>query len=342
MSPENRNHKRVRIIVVNDDAMTFESDVLILKYAQAHYGLDMDVSYKLSRLGVSPELMSPEVESYNLMNSRGGLGARNVLIFGVVSLYEFGYEDIRKFARSSLKALSGNEENFKHVSITLHGVGIGMDEMEAFDSEVAGLIDGITSGEAPKELEQISIVDHDERRAKRLSEALSHLLPRSFIEIDFRNYLKKMEEKVTEKYRSAGYLSATKPHIFVAMPFREDMEDIYDYAISGAVRSAGFLCERADLSSFTGDVMDWVKKRIQSASLLIADLTTANPNVYLEVGFAWGLNVPTVLLVQDANDLKFDVKNQRCIVYKRIKELEEKLQKELSNLSVQVGLSGGN
>ncbi len=103
MNPENLSHKRVRIIVVNDDAITFESDVLILKYAQAHYGLDRDVSYKLSRLGVSPELMSPEVESYNLINSRGGLGARNVLMFGIVSLYDFEYEEIRKFAKSSFK-----------------------------------------------------------------------------------------------------------------------------------------------------------------------------------------------------------------------------------------------
>ena len=42
------------------------------------------------------------------------------------------------------------------------------------------------------------------------------------------------------------------------MPFAEEMGDIYDYGIHGAVKeaAAGFLCERADLSSFTGDVMD--------------------------------------------------------------------------------------
>ena len=52
--------------------------------------------------------------------------------------------------------------------------------------------------------------------------------------------------------------------------------------------AAGYLGERADLATFTGDVMDWVRARISSANLVIADLTSANPNVYLEVGYAWG------------------------------------------------------
>ena len=103
-----------------------------------------------------------------------------------------------------------------------------------------------------------------------------------------------------------------------------------------AVNAAGLLCERADLSTFTGDVMDWVKRRISSATLVVADLSTANPNVYLEVGYAWGCRVPTVLLARDAEDLKFDVKGQRCILYKSIKSLEDALGRELQALSKQI------
>ena len=73
------------------------------------------------------------------------------------------------------------------------------------------------------------------------------------------------------------------------MPFKNDMDDTYHYGIQGAVRAAGFLCERADLSTFVGDVMHWVQNRIRTSSLVIADLTEANPNVYLEVGYAWGV-----------------------------------------------------
>jgi hypothetical protein len=38
--------------------------------------------------------------------------------------------------------------------------------------------------------------------------------------------------------------------------------------------------------------MEWVKQRIRGASLVIADLTTANLNVYLEVGYAWAAAGP--------------------------------------------------
>jgi hypothetical protein len=117
------------------------------------------------------------------------------------------------------------------------------------------------------------------------------------------------------------------------MPFAETMDDIFHYGIQGAVGAAGFLCERADLSSFQGDVLDWIKRRISTASLVIADLSTANPNVYLEVGYAWGCGRPTVLVAHEATDLKFDVKGQKCLLYRSIKHLEDILSRELLALN---------
>ena len=99
-----------------------------------------------------------------------------------------------------------------------------------------------------------------------------------------------------------------------------------------AVRKAGFLCERADLSAFTGDIMQWVRDRIYSAALVVADLTGANPNVYLEVGYAWGCGKPTVLLARDKPPSEFDARGHRCLVYKRIQDLETLLAQELQNL----------
>jgi hypothetical protein len=135
-----------------------------------------------------------------------------------------------------------------------------------------------------------------------------------------------------KRLQSAGYSSDEKAHVFVAMPFKEEMDDVYHYGIQQAVKAAGMLCERADLSSFAGDVIEWVRSRIRSAALVVADLTDANPNVYLEVGYAWGVGVPTVLVVRGADHLKFDVRGQRSLVYKRIKDLEELLTKELQQL----------
>lgn len=96
----------------------------------------------------------------------------------------------------------------------------------------------------------------------------------------------------------------------------------------------GFLCERIDNESFTGDILDRVKKRIETAAVVIADLTSANPNVYLEVGYAWGKNRPTKLLAKEGEELKFDVRGQRCLKYERIKDLELSLMKELRDLKL--------
>jgi hypothetical protein len=110
------------------------------------------------------------------------------------------------------------------------------------------------------------------------------------------------------------------------------MDDIFHYGIRNAVNNAGFLCEWIDEVVFTGDILNLIKRRIGQARLVIADLTTANRNVYLDVGYVWGLGIPTVLIVQDARELKFDVKGQKCMIYSRIREPEEKLSKELPGL----------
>jgi hypothetical protein len=66
--------------------------------------------------------------------------------------------------------------------------------------------------------------------------------------------------------------------------------------------------------------------------LVIADLTGANANVYLEVGYAWGKDRPTVLVAKKGNELKFDVSGQRCIVYKNISDLAKKLEADLATV----------
>ena len=76
---------------------------------------------------------------------------------------------------------------------------------------------------------------------------------------------------------------------------------------------------------------------IEKAELVIADLTSGNPNVYLEVGYAWGCRKSTILIVQNADDLKFDVKTQRCLVYKNIRDLERMLRDEIAKLKSQRG-----
>ena len=318
-----RQPVRIRIDCAN--ALTFSTDVLVLKHAQALYGLDAAVVEKLSEKQV--EIASPKQGSVEIVESLGAIAATRVMFVGVCELRRFSYTEIRDFARRSLASLASQDYGITSVAFTIHGPGYGLDENESFDSQLAGLLEAIESGAVPESLTDIHIIELNKNRAKRLDERLSSLLPEDSVVTS-----RGGTPHYADSLKNAGFGSSSKPHVFVAMPFAKEMDDTFHYGIQGAAYASGFLCERADLSTFTGDVLDWVKARISTAELVVADLSSANPNVYLEVGYAWGCKVPTVLLARNSKELKFDVRGQRCIVYSSIKELEDKLSAELSGL----------
>lgn len=321
----------IELSVIHGDAFTVDADVLVAKYAQRTYGLDRAILSNLRDPSSVPQLPGPG--QHLAITGIDKLKARAVLLLGVEPLHLFGYPQIRDFARRALTTLFDAGSQVRTLLLTLHGAGYGLDEIEAFESEVAGLFDAINAGTHPASLEKVLIVESDRRRAANLAARLGVLVPTGHLSSFRTPTTRALPADSQLVLRSAGYASASKPHIFVAMPFAPEFDDLYHYGITGAVKASGYLCERADMSSFTGDVMSWVQTRIATAKLIIAELTGANPNVYLEVGFAWALRIPTVLLVNSATELQFDVRGQRVIEYKgSIRTLEEKLAKELAAL----------
>ncbi|MBI1381731.1 MAG: hypothetical protein GC161_11670 [Planctomycetaceae bacterium] len=320
----------VSIEVEWGDALDVSADVLALKHANALYGVDRAAVHALNSAVPDIHARLPTTGGFYITPPTDAVGASRVLFVGVGPLRQFGYGEIRRFARRALEALEGEMPHASHVALTIHGPGYGLDESEAFKSEVAGLLDAIGSGNVPAHLARVTFVEQNAGRAMRLQTLLNQLLETT--RPDSQSRASRLPAEVPDLLRSVGYDSQSKPHIFVAMPFADEMDDVFHYGIQGAVNAAGFLCERADLSSFTGDVMEWVKARISSATLVVADLSDANPNVYLEVGYAWGCGRPTVLLVRDTSQLKFNVKGQRCLVYKKITDLETSLRSELDGL----------
>jgi hypothetical protein len=323
--------QEIAIQMKSGSAVEYPTDVLALKYAQDNYGLDKIVTTLLLKRGRQASLMQPKPGEFGLVESVPGIAAKSILFVGVAPLYKFRYEEIRDFSRRVFSTLASSAPNTKTITLTLHGANSGLDEQEAFASEIAGINDAIQSSDFPLSLREIVIIEADERRFDRLQNSFINLIPNGKISTAKLLQTKQQFEAV-ERLRIAGYTSSSKEHVFVAMPFKEEMDDIYHYGIQGAVKAAGFLCERADLSTFTGNVMEWVFNRIKTSKLVIADLTDANPNVYLEVGYAWGCGIPTVLLINNPENLKFDVKDQRCLPYKKIKDLEEALKNELIKL----------
>jgi hypothetical protein len=321
----------IEIEVVEGDVLRFSSDVLAVKYAQQLYGVDLAV---YSQLSGQSKVRLPKMDGFTLHKTEHYLGASAVLFVGVAPLRQFDYHKIREFGRKVLASLAGEAPNTRHLALTLHGPGYGLDELEAFKAETAGLIEAMASGDYPSALERVSFVERNPGRASRLKAALSQLVPLGSISTGQLHPLASLGEGPRQTLRTVGYDSATKPYVFVAMPFDEDLDDLFHFGIEGTVRKSGFLCERADLSTFSGDIVEYVKERISRASLVIGVLSKANPNVYLEVGYAWGCKRRTILAVSDISELKFDVRGQRVLEYKSsIRKLEEKLAKELLSLT---------
>jgi len=326
----------ITIEVQKADALKVKADVLIVKYAQELFGVDSLAYTQLAISHKNIESQLPKPDEFLLIESHGNPKADYVLFAGIGDIYKFRYKEIRSFAFNTLKHLGEIKSEIEHICITLHGVNYGLDETEAFKSEVAGIVDSIEKGFYPFSLKKVSVAELYESRANRLQNILNSLLPNGAIRGPYQpDHVHQTRTSIEHQQliTDAGINSEEKPLIFVAMPFDKKMDDIFHYGIQNAVNSAGYLCERADEIAFTGDILDLIKKRIRASSLVIADLTTTNANVYLEVGYAWGLGIPTVLIAQDPQELKFDVKGQKCIIYSGIRELEEKLGKELLSLN---------
>ncbi|MDT4952733.1 MAG: hypothetical protein QOJ02_871 [Acidobacteriota bacterium] len=323
-----------KIFVKEADIIDFSCDVLVLKYAQDFYGADAIVS---ELLGADPYSSNYSIDisllpgQHFLLPSQGKIAAKNVLFVGVVELSKFDYGKIRALAKKSLRILAKRMPEAAHIGMTIHGVGYGLDEKESFLAQIAGLFDAFHNNAVPPSLKRITIVDKNHDRAVRLRRILKEHLPS---ESSAKKQRLVSKASPPSRIASAGLESKNKPHVFVAMPFSKQMEDVYRFGIMEPVDAAGFLCERVDMEIFIGDILTHIKLRIETATLIIADLTGANPNVYLEVGYAWGKNRPALFLAQNSDEIKFDLQGQRCIIYETIYELADKLKAELAALKL--------
>jgi hypothetical protein len=315
---------RTRVEVVNGDITTTQCDLLVLKYAQGLYGADAVVA---DTLGLAVDRMRIRPGDHLVAPAFGKLACRNVLYLGVPDPISFGYAEIRNFGRTVLSLLSTLGVDYSLVAMTMHGVGFGLDEREAFTAQVAGILEYLSSAIPDETPDCVLIVEKDANRFRRISALLAGILPPTSGEPPSGRW-----QARDRSIPDAGIASDSKSLVFVAMPYTELMEDVFEFGIKEPVNAAGCLCERCDRDVFTGDVLDRIKNRIAQADVVVADMTGSNPNVYLEVGYAWGIGVQTLLIARDGEELKFDVKTHRCIYYKNINHLRKQLTDFMARL----------
>lgn len=130
--------------------------------------------------------------------------------------------------------------------------------------------------------------------------------------------------------------SGADPKAFVVMQFSSPYNEVYRDAIEPLVREIGFEPLRVDDIFEPTIIINDIKNQVAEASIVIAEITEANPNVYYEVGLSHAMGKPTILLAHRGTKLPFDVGPYRCIFYDNTipgrARLQESLRRSLETL----------
>ena len=127
-------------------------------------------------------------------------------------------------------------------------------------------------------------------------------------------------------------------YAFVLMPFDAAFGDIYRLGIKETAERLGIRAERVDEQIFHKEnILERIYGQIDTADLIIADLTGRNPNVFYETGYAHAKGKICLLLTSKADDIPFDLKHHRHIIYgDSIQNLRRMLDDELTWLKSEV------
>ena len=117
-------------------------------------------------------------------------------------------------------------------------------------------------------------------------------------------------------------------HVAVMMPFSRDFDTVHE-TIKIACGDVGLATRRVDEIYGLAKIMDDIFSTIAQSQVVVSDLTGRNPNVLYETGLAHALDRDVVTIVQNDEDVPFDLKHIRFIKYLQNTEGLGKLRVEL-------------
>ena len=130
-------------------------------------------------------------------------------------------------------------------------------------------------------------------------------------------------------------MTDSKPTCFVIQEFDDGgtFDKRYQETIMPALVESEVEPLRADTILGLQPVIEKIEDAIQDASICVAEVSTDNPNVWLELGYALAINKPVVILCDKniRNRLPFDIQHRPVIFYRTdsksgYEELEQKIR----------------
>ena len=104
--------------------------------------------------------------------------------------------------------------------------------------------------------------------------------------------------------------------VFTAMPYLAAFDDVFHVAIKSAAAAIGARAVRIDQVMHGGDAVAETWRAIKEATVVVADVSTNEPDVLYELGLAHAWGKPTVQLCSnDYARMPFMVRNRETLLY---------------------------
>ena len=145
--------------------------------------------------------------------------------------------------------------------------------------------------------------------------------------INYDNFLTQFglkKDAITIKENSAAFLT----------PFNEEGTMLFKTCQS-ILGSINIFLRKTDNFVEKDDILMNIVSLIVQSELVLVNIDGKNPNVYYELGIAHALGKPTILLSKaqyKTNDIGFDIRQKRIIIYENERELETELLSQISML----------
>lgn len=137
---------------------------------------------------------------------------------------------------------------------------------------------------------------------------------------------------LTEFLKSAGVteedLAIDRSLVFVLTPFHPDFRPAFETVVS-VCRDANLKCLRGDEEAQIGEILPHILHLLARARVVVANVDGRSPNVYYELGIAHAMDKGTILISSSVEQLPFDVRAKRIVVYSDLDDLRSKLRQEL-------------
>lgn len=205
---------------------------------------------------------------------------------------------------NTLQKLDINPMSYNNSDLSSSGKTVRETSVEFFSTVLKGLVEKIRN-------------DIDLKRKEKISKEI----PPHQMRKCFKLCLEKCP--ISPEYK--------KSKVFIAMPFDPQYLDSYNYGIVQVLDRLGYEYYKADNVISNKDLMCKICEQLQICGIAIVNISGLNANVMLELGLAYGLGKPVIIIKDTKTNSISDLGCMEYIEYSNAYELQQKLFKALDN-----------